>query len=238
METIADIRKALRGVASPEKAEILSRFFKTGRGEYAEGDRFLGVSVPQTRAIARQYKNLALEIVLKILHSPFHEERLLALLILVEQYRTGTKQEKEKIYRVYLEHISAINNWDLVDLSAQHIVGAHLEGKSPALLFRLAKSEVVWERRIAMIATFYAIYQGNPDPALAVAEKLVYDSHDLIHKAVGWMLREVGKRCSIEREKEFLERYAATMPRTALRYAIERMSAEDKKYFLEKKYHA
>ncbi|MBI2439558.1 MAG: DNA alkylation repair protein [Candidatus Moranbacteria bacterium] len=232
------VRQALRRVSRKDKAAILARFFKTGKGEYAEGDRFLGITVPQIRSLVRQYDALSVQEILTFLHSSFHEERLFALLVLVRQYERGDIKTRNKIYRLYLDNTRFINNWDLVDLSAHHIVGAHLEKKERKILDRLARSESLWERRIAMIATFYFTNQGDASPALAIAEKLIDDKQDLIHKAVGWMLREVGKRCSLQEEKMFLERYAKTMPRTALRYALERMNAREKKYFMERKKYA
>jgi 3-methyladenine DNA glycosylase AlkD len=226
------IRKELRQAARKEKATVLGRFFKTGKGEYAEGDRFLGVVVPDTRVVAKRHLGLSLVDTVELLHSPIHEERLCALLVMVAQYERGDVKMRKAIYRVYLANTRYINNWDLVDLSAPRIVGAHLAGRSKRTLHVLARSSSLWERRIAMIATFYDISHGDPEAALDIAERLVYDDHDLIHKAVGWMLREVGKRCSLDAERSFLDRYAATMPRTALRYAIERMSPAEKRHYI------
>lgn len=236
MSALVDvIRHELRAQAKRDRAAILARFFKTGRGEYAEGDRFLGIAVPETRAVAKRYPDLPLADVLALLSSPIHEERACALFIMVGQYRRGTPAEQERIYRAYLAHTRHINNWDLVDLSAYHIVGPHLEGRDRQPLSRLARSSDLWERRIAMVSTFHFIRQGDPEAALDIAERLVYDDHDLIQKAVGWMLREVGKRCSLDAERSFLDRYAATMPRTALRYAIERMSPAEKRRYMKMK---
>jgi 3-methyladenine DNA glycosylase AlkD len=238
MSDLSLIRKELRQAARKDKAVVLGRFFKTGKGEYAEGDRFLGVMVPDTRVVAKRHQELPLADAVALLHSPIHEERLCALLIMVAQYGRGDVKTREAIYRAYLDNTASINNWDLVDLTAPNIVGAHLAGRSKQTLRSLTKSKSLWKRRIAMIATFYDIYRGDPEAALDIAERLVYDDHDLIHKAVGWMLREVGKRCSLEAERSFLDRYAATMPRTALRYAIERMSKAEKKCYMEMKSHA
>ncbi len=238
MASVAAIRRELRAKAKQGKAAILARFFKTGKGEYAEGDRFLGVTVPETRAVAKRYQDLSLAEVLELLSSPIHEERACALFIMVGQYGRGSTKTRAAIYRAYLAHTRYINNWDLVDLSAYHIVGPHLEGREQGVLGRLAVSRSLWERRIAMVATFHTIRQGDPAPALHIAERLVYDDHDLIQKAVGWMLREVGKRCSLDAECAFLDRYAATMPRTALRYAIERMSPAEKRRYMMMKDHA
>jgi 3-methyladenine DNA glycosylase AlkD len=215
------IRNELRSVADPEKAKILSRFFKTSPGDYGEGDRFLGVVVPKTRKIARSHLKADGGVILQLLHSAYHEERLTALLILVEQYRRGDLSRKKAIYDLYLANTDCINNWDLVDLTAQHIVGDHLYGKSCDELTRLALSADLWERRIAMLATYHFIRLGESSEALRIAGMLLHDPQDLIHKAVGWMLREVGKRCSREAECRFLDAHAGDMPRTMLRYAIE-----------------
>ena len=228
------IRKELRSLADPEKAKVLLRFFKTGRGEYGEGDRFLGVVVPDIRKIVKSHRDAARKEVIKLLRSPYHEERLAALLILVEQYRRGDASRKKSIYSLYLSNTYYINNWDLVDLTAPHIVGDYLFGKSTSVLTELALSEYLWDRRIAMLSTHYFIRQGDSGEALRIAELLVHDSHDLIHKAVGWMLREVGKRCSIKSECRFLDSYAAVMPRTMLRYAIERFPQRLKSKYMKK----
>jgi 3-methyladenine DNA glycosylase AlkD len=216
------IRSELRMVADPEKAKILSRFFKTGRGDYGEGDRFLGVVMPEARRIVKAHRRAPIEDVLSLLHSKYHEERMTALLILVERYRRGDDSQKKTLYDLYLANTAWINNWDLVDLTAPHIVGAWLFEKDRTILKKLALSKNLWERRIAALSTFYFIGHGECREALAIAELLLHDAHDLIHKAVGWMLREVGKRCSMELECRFLDAHAATMPRTMLRYAIER----------------
>ena len=219
---LKEIRKELRNLANPEKAKILMGFFKTGKGQYGEGDKFLGITVPQTRLVAKKHAQLPLAEVLQLLQSAFHEERLAALLILVLQYQQGDEKQKKKIFDAYLKNTQWINNWDLVDLTADRIVGAHLADKPKDLLFKLAKSKMLWERRIAMLATFHEIKNGRSETALAIAEKLLLDREDLMHKAVGWMLREVGKRCSQQVEEKFLQKYVKLMPRTTLRYAIER----------------
>lgn len=216
------IRSALRAAADPAKAAFLPRYFKTGPGEYGEGDRFLGVVVPKIRNIVKHHRDAPIADVLELLGSPYHEERLASLLIMVEQYRKGDRAEKEEIFRLYLASSSRINNWDLVDLSAPHIVGAHLYGKDTSLLTKLARSKNLWKRRIAILSTHWFIRRGESREPLRIAALLVRDSHDLIHKAVGWMLREVGKRCSLESECMFLDSHAAIMPRTMLRYAVER----------------
>ncbi len=221
MSEFSIIRSELQAVADLEKAKILARFFKTGPGDYGEGDRFLGIVVPKTRKVAKAHVNAAAKDILRLLRSPYHEERLTALLILVEQYRRGDPARKKSIYDLYLANTASINNWDLVDLTAPNIVGCQLHGKACGELTRLALSSDLWERRIAMLATYYFIRLGESGEALRIAKMLLSDKEDLIHKAVGWMLREVGKRCSRETESVFLDKHAATMPRTMLRYAIE-----------------
>ena len=202
--TIKDIHADIRRLADPDKAKILQRFFKTGPGQYGEGDVFAGITVPVTRKLVRKYRDISLGDTVELLQSPVHEERLLALLILVEKCRRGDDETRKRIYGLYLKNTRFINNWDLVDLSAEHIVGAYLDGTDRAPLYRLARSKSLWERRIAILATFHDIKQGNPDHTLALADVLMSDRHDLIHKAVGWMLREVGKRCSADTLREFL----------------------------------
>ncbi len=208
------------------------RFFKTGPGDYGDGDRFLGVVVPNIRKIVRAHRDAAEKEVLSILHSAFHEERLTALLILVEQYKRGDDSRKKAIYDLYLANTFCINNWDLVDLTAQHIVGDYVYGKDLPVLTRLAVSKSLWERRIAILSTFHSIRKGDCREALKIAGLLLHDSHDLIHKAVGWMLREVGNRCSMESECKFLDAHAAEMPRTMLRYAIEKFPERMRKRYL------
>ena len=226
-----ELQRELRRFADPRDAEVLQRFFKTGPGEYGEGDRFLGVRVPRLRALAREFRSMPREQVLALLRSAWHEERLLALLLLVEQYRRGSDDDREAIHEAYLAHTAHIDSWDLVDGSAEHIVGAHLDPAKPALLERLARSESVWERRIAILATFHWIKRGDPGLALRLARLLLQDRHDLIHKAVGWMLREVGKR-DLAAEEAFLREHYRTMPRTMLRYAIERFPEELRRQYL------
>ena len=229
------VQKKIRQAAKNDKAKILQRFFKTGPGEYGEGDEFLGVTVPEIRKLVKNFSSLPLKQIGILLHSDFHEERLLALLLLVEQYQKGDNLNKERIFKIYISNTKYINNWDLIDLTAPQIVGDYLENKNKKLLFDFAKSADLWKKRIAMLATFQYIKKGQPDLALAIAEKLIYDDHDLIQKAVGWMLREIGKRCSVSKEEIFLNKFAATMPRTALRYALERMPEKRKKYFMDLK---
>ena len=218
---LASVRRDIRKVARPARAESNTWFFKTGPGEYGEGDRFLGVTLPQLRALAREYRDMPLKCIVSLLRSPWHEERLLALFILVGQYARADARTRQTIHQLYLRNTRSINNWDLVDSSAAQIVGAHLKTRDRRVLRRLARSTSVWERRIAMIATYHYIRQGDFTDALAIAGLLRRDEHDLIHKAVGWMLREIGKR-DRGAEERFLRRHARTMPRTMLRYAIER----------------
>jgi 3-methyladenine DNA glycosylase AlkD len=237
---LEDLKKDLRMAANPEKAVFFPRFFKAGPGQYAEGDKFLGVTVPAQRAVAKKYANLSLQQIEKLLTSEWHEYRLTALLILVNRYKSeyknGNKPAQKEIYDFYLAHTANINNWDLVDSSAGYIVGPWLEDHSDkmAVLTRLANSELLWERRIAMLATFhYIVNRGRADEALFVAEVLLHDNHDLIQKAVGWMLREVGKRVDHQLLVEWLKPRYKTMPRTMLRYAIEHFDAETRQRYLK-----
>jgi 3-methyladenine DNA glycosylase AlkD len=227
------IKQDFLKLASPKQAALLSYFFKTGPGEYAEGDKFYGIKVPETRKLVKKYfKEISLEETRELLQSGFHEERLGALLILVEKFRHGDEKEKEKIYKLYLDNTEKINNWDLVDLTAPQIVGAFLDNKPKDILFKLADSKILWARRIAILATFYFIKNGQPEFTLDLADRLMSDKHDLIHKAVGWMLREVGKRCSEKLLESYLKPRYKKMPRTMLRYAIERLPEAKRKNYL------
>ncbi len=232
MNTVEDIHAEVRRLADPGKAKILQRFFKTGPGQYGEGDVFAGITVPVIRKLLRKYRDIPLGETVKLLQSPVHEERLLALIILVEKCRRGDDATRKRIYGLFRKNTRFINNWDLVDLSAEHIVGATLDGTDRAPLYRLARSKSLWERRIAILATFYDIKRGIPDHTLALADILLSDRHDLIHKAVGWILREVGKRCSPDTLREFLRPRYRSMPRTMLRYAIERFPASERRAYL------
>lgn len=213
-------------------ARFLQGFFKTGAGQYGEGDIFLGIRVPAVRKLAEEYRNLPLEEAVLLLKSPFHEERLFALILFVNAFTKGDETIQKKIYDLYLANTDCINNWDLVDVSAPKIVGAYLFTKSRKMLYRLVKSKSLWERRVAVLATFHFIKYKQFDDALKIAELLLNDKEDLIHKAVGWMLREVGKR-DIERAQSFLKAHCRTMPRTMLRYAIERFTPSQRKKFLD-----
>jgi 3-methyladenine DNA glycosylase AlkD len=214
------IHREMKGRTDSAHAAVAIRFFKCAPGQYGAGDRFLGIRVPILRKLAATYQALPLPEVSRLLKSRWHEERLLALLILVRQYRRATPAARAAIHRFYMRHRRGINSWDLVDCSAEHIVGAHLRDGKRRRLLSLARSAVVWDRRIAIIATFYFVKRGDFDDTLRIALMLRDDPHDLIHKAVGWMLREVGKR-SRAVEEAFLRQHAAQMPRTMLRYAIE-----------------
>ena len=229
--TLPDIRRELQTLADPTRAETLRRFFKTGSGQYGEGDQFLGLRVPQLRRLARICDNLERQSVLTLLRSPWHEERLLALFVLIEQYRHGGDTERDAIFCLYMSNTQFINSWDLVDSSAEHIVGAHLRPRDLEILEQLARSASLWERRIAIIATFHWIKQDIFDPTLHLAQLLLDDSEDLIHKAVGWMLREVGKR-DRSREETFLREHYQVMPRTMLRYALEHFPAARRQRYL------
>jgi 3-methyladenine DNA glycosylase AlkD len=232
--TAREVSTALRRAGDRNKAAALQRFFKTGQGEYAEGDRFRGVTVPTQRALARRFRDLPLPELRKLLRSGIHEERLTALLIMVGQYQRGDAVQREQLHRLYLKHTRFVNNWDLVDSSAGYLIGPHIEGRPRPLLSRLARSPLVWERRIAVLATFHFIRNGSATETLWVARKLLRDGHDLIHKATGWMLREVGKRVDEKLLRQFLDRHAHAMPRTMLRYAIERLPAGVKKEYMKK----
>jgi 3-methyladenine DNA glycosylase AlkD len=232
--TIQKIKKRLKQLANKEKAEVLQRYFKTGPGEYGEGDVFIGVKVPDLRKVAKDFRDIATENVIVLLESAIHEERLLALLMLVRKYAKGNETAKKRIYRLYLKKTKFINSWDLVDGSAHHIVGDYLMNKNKAPLYRLAKSENLWERRIAILATFHFIKHGKYEETLKIAKILLTDEEDLIHKAVGWMLREIGKRDMIS-EEMFLKQHYKKMPRTMLRYAIEKFPEPKRQKYLKGK---
>ena len=225
------IHNELLQLANEKIAEHSQRFFKTGKGEYGEGDIFLGIRVPLLRKLVKKYRGISITEVRKLLHSKFHEERLLAVLMLVQLFKSADESVQKQVYDLYLENTEFINNWDIVDISASNIVGAHLYEKDKAPLYDLVQSKNLWERRIAIIATFYFIRQNEFDDTLKLAEILLNDKEDLIHKAVGWMLREVGKR-EIEFEEEFLQEHYKIMPRTMLRYAIEKFPETSRKMYL------
>lgn len=235
MERIKALKAALATHASPEKAKASSRFFKTGIGDYSEGDQFIGVTMPEQRRTAKKFFDLPADDLEELLHSPVHEHRMTALIILVHQFQKGHQEAQKAIYDLYLRNTKSINNWDLVDASAEFIVGPWLENKKNKMqvLQKLARSKSLWERRIAMLATFAYIKKGQPEEALQIALLLLSDEHDLIQKAVGWMLREIGKRCTVEDEELFLKKYYKQMPRTMLRYAIEHFPEDKRKAYLK-----
>jgi 3-methyladenine DNA glycosylase AlkD len=230
---INKIKKALRKKQDKENAGNLARFFKTGKGEYGEGDVFLGIKVPEQRKTAKEFfKEASLKDLKELLWSEIHEFRLTALIMLVEKYKRADVAEKERIFNFYISNTKRINNWDLVDLSAPNIVGDYLLDKDRKILFSLAKSKNIWERRIAVLATFAFIREKQFEESLKLAEILLNDEHDLIHKAAGWMLREVGKRDK-GTERVFLKKFCSKMPRTMLRYAIEKFEPGERRKFLE-----
>jgi 3-methyladenine DNA glycosylase AlkD len=234
--TAEDVKRGLMAYAKTDDSVFLQRFFKTNEGQYGAGDVFIGVRVPQTRAVCRQYKGLPLGEVQKLLNSEVHECRLAALILLSNQYAEASDEQKQAIYALYLKNVYAgrVNNWDLVDVSVEHVIGVHLMKRSREVLFTLASSNNVWQRRVAMVSTFHFLKQGDPSTTLEIAEVLLYDSHDLIQKAVGWMLREMGKRVDEQLLVDFLQKHYKKMPRTMLRYAIERLSGEQRLHFMKR----
>jgi len=230
---LEQLKKELRKTANPQKARLLQGFFKTGKGEYGEGDIFLGVMVPETRKTAIKFKNISLKDIGELLKSKFHEERLCALLLLVHNYEKH-KEKREEIYNFYLKNTKYINNWDLVDLSCHKILGEYLKDKDKSVLYKLAISHNIWERRIAIISTARFIYYHNFQDTVDISEILLKDKQDLIHKAVGWMLREMGKR-DITSLIKFLNKHYKEMPRTMLRYAIEKLPEKQRKHYLNNK---
>lgn len=228
----ANLNAQLRQLASPSDAKFLQRFFKTAPGEYGAGDRFAGIRVPALRKLAREYRALPRADVMTLLRSPVHEERLLALILLVNAYQRADDAGQAAIYKLYLGNLAHINNWDLVDVSAPHIVGRYLTERPRTILFRLARAKNLWHRRVAMLATFQFIRANDFADALRLAELLRDDKHDLMHKAVGWMLREIGKRDAAAL-RAFLDAHAVRMPRTMLRYAIEKLPTGERRHYLQ-----
>jgi 3-methyladenine DNA glycosylase AlkD len=225
------ITHELAKLADPEKAALLRGFFKTGPGQYGEGDVFWGIKVPVLRQIVKKYPGLPLADAERLLHAGHHEDRLLGLLFLIADFEKGGAEVRRQIYQLYLANTRFINNWDLVDVSAPNVVGAYLFDRSRAPLRRLARSSLLWERRIAIVATFYFIRRNQFDDTLDIAGMLLDDKHDLMHKAAGWMLREVGKR-DLTAEEGFLREHCTHMPRTMLRYAIERFAPDKRAAYL------
>ncbi|MFQ5451990.1 MAG: DNA alkylation repair protein [Candidatus Paceibacterota bacterium] len=229
---LESVIKDLQSLKNPAKARVMRRFFKTGKGEYGEGDVFLGLTVPQQRKLAKKYRALPLADVEKLIKNKIHEYRLTGLLILVDKFEKGNENTRKEIYDFYLKNTKHINNWDLVDVTAPKIVGAWVLDKDRTVLYKLAKSKNLWEKRIAILATFTFIKNNDFRDALKISEILLRDTHDLIHKAVGWMLREIGKRDQ-RAEEEFLDKHYKSMPRTALRYAIERFFEKKRKHYMK-----
>jgi 3-methyladenine DNA glycosylase AlkD len=235
--TAADVIAGLTAHSNPQDVIFLQRFFKTGEGQYGAGDVFVGVRVPQTREVCKKYKDLPLAEVQKLFDSDVHEHRLAAGIILTYQYPKSA--DKKAIYDLYLHNVLAgrVNNWDIVDLTCRDTVGRYLwETQAPRdVLFKLARSDNLWQKRVGIISTFYFIGKGDPSTSLEIADVLVNDKHDLIQKAVGWTLREVGKRVDTKLLTGFLDRHAATMPRTALRYALEHLSPQTRLLYMQRK---
>ncbi len=232
MLSLSNLKKELREKADLKRAEGSQRYFKTGLGQYGEGDIFIGVNSAGVRSTAKKYTELNLADTQKLLNSKIHEERQVALLILIQKFIKGIEEERKKVFNLYLKNTRNINNWDLVDLSAPKIVGEHLKDKDRKILYKLAKSKDLWEKRISIISTFSFIREDDFVDTLKISEILLNDDHDLIHKAVGWMLREVGKR-SIKEEEKFLKKHYKKMPRTMLRYAIEKFPEEKRQAYLK-----
>ena len=228
-----NLKQELKRLANPKRADNSLRFFKTAKGEYGEGDIFLGITTPVLKEVVRKYQTLSLSELPELLESPIHEHRSVALGILVLQFGKADERQKEKLVAFYLKNTVYINNWDLVDISAAKILGEFLLDKDKKVLFKLAGSDNLWERRIAIIATYAFIKRDRFKETLEIAKVLLHDKHDLIHKAVGWMLREVGKKDQAQ-EEEFLKKHYRRMPRTMLRYAIEKFAEEKRKLYLRR----
>ncbi|MBU2592355.1 MAG: DNA alkylation repair protein [Patescibacteria group bacterium] len=233
--TAASVKTALKKIADPERAKVLSGYFKTGAGEYGEGDIFIGIKTDQSRKVIKEHPRLTLSEIKKLIYGKVHEHRSAGWGILVNQYLKGDEKTKKKNYKFYLENCKQANNWDLVDCSAPNLVGGYLMDHpgEKKTLYRLARSDNLWQRRIAIMATFPFIKRGKFEDTFKIAEILLNDQHDLIHKAVGWMLREVGK-IDQKQEEVFLRKYCRRMPRTMLRYAIEKFDPEKRKFYMEK----
>ena len=233
MPSLSQLKKELRKLANPKQAKVLQRFFKTGKGEYGERDIFLGIKVPDQRKVAGNFKNLSLGNLGKLLESKIHEHRMTALIILISQYEKADECGKKEIFNFYLKNSKNINNWDLVDISAPKIAGDYLMARSKTILCKFAESKNLWKKRIAIISTYAFIRNNEFDDTLKISKILLNDEHDLIHKAVGWMLREVGKRDQ-KAEEKFLKKHCLKMPRTMLRYAVEKFSESKRRFYLSK----
>ena len=233
IESAKQIQEELEQYVDPVKRDFLPKFFKTGKGQYGEGDKFLGVVVPNTRKVAKKYKDVPFEVISELLQSEWHECRLCALLILVERFKKSDDINKRLIFDFYLSNTSRINNWDLVDLSAPTIVGGYLSDKPRKVLYSLADSPLLWDQRIAIVSTYTLIRDNDFIDILSLSERLLHHKHDLMQKAIGWMLREMGKRDE-DLLVQFLEKHAKVMPRTMLRYAIEKFSDDRRKEFMKR----
>jgi len=233
MESVIQLKKELEKISNPTQAEKLQRFFKTGKREYGAGDIFLGIKVPDQRKISSNYQNLSLKEIGQLLDSKIHEHRLTALFILIKKYEKADDKEKNKIFDFYLKQTKNINNWDLVDVSAPKIVGDYLVTRPKKILYKLAKSKNLWEKRIAVLSCYAFIKNNDFSDTLKISKILIKDKYDLIHKAVGWMLREIGKR-NQKIEEEFLKKHCDQMPRVMLRYAIEKFDENKRKFYLKK----
>lgn len=234
MANLNEFKRDFKKTSQPAIVPILQRFFKTGPGQYGEGDIFAGIKVPPCRELAKKYRSLSFNDLQKLIRSKIHEERTIALMILTLNFKKADESLQTQIYKFYFKNLKGINNWDLVDGSAPYIVGPYLETRDRKILYKLARSKKLWEKRIAMLSTFHFIRQKDFKDALKIAEILLHDEHDLMHKAVGWMLREIGNR-DIATEKKFLNKHAAKMPRTALRYAIEKFPEPERLKYLKMK---
>lgn len=232
--TAVEIQNDLNAHENPADAVFLQRFFKTGKGQYGEGDVFIGLRVPRTRAIAKKYRDMPLDEIEKLLESPIHEHRLAAVIIMTEQAKRANEVLKFELYNLYLERTDRINNWDIIDVSCRQVVGGFLLDKSRSPLYKLARSKTMWERRIAIVSTWQFIRERDLEDTFKIAEMLLEDTEDLMHKATGWMLREAGKKDEA-RLKEFLDQYAAVMPRTMLRYSLERLHQSDRAHYMKVK---
>ena len=230
--TVQQIQKRLKKLGNKKHAAISQRFFKTGPGEYGEGDVFIGIRVPVLRELVKEYSDLSVEDAAILLRSQIHEERLLALLLMVRLFSKGDDVKRTIIYDMYLENTAFVNNWDLVDSSAEHIVGVYLMDRSKAVLYRMAESADLWERRISIMSTFHFVKRHEFSETLKISKMLLYDRQDLIHKATGWMLREIGKR-HLQTEESFLKVHYKKMPRTMLRYAIEKFPEQKRQRYLK-----
>ena len=227
------ITNKLQALSDAEKREIFPKFFKAGKGEYGEGDRFLGVTVPNIRAIAKLHKDISIEEIRELIQSEWHEVRLCALIIMVEKSKKKDEALRKELFNLYLSQTKRINNWDLVDLSCRFIIGEYLLDKSRDILYHLAQSPLLWDNRIAIVSTYAFIRKGQLEDTYALSDLMMQHPHDLMHKAIGWMLREAGKR-NPERLYDYVMRHRADMPRTMLRYAIEKFSPEERSILMKR----